>query len=85
MASRVQAETIRRQVRQIFQQNGAPSDAELCESLLIRDGYFCGRRFEMDGLCAIWFVEEDELKIYGRDGKVLVANDVETIRRRLAA
>lgn len=85
MPSRVKAETIRRQVRQIFQQNGAASDTDLCESLLIRDGYFCGRRFEMDGFCAVWFVEEDELKIYDRDGKVLVANDVETIRRKKAA
>ena len=85
MASRVKADTIRRQVRQIFQERGALEGAEMCESLLIRGGFFCGRRFEMDGFCAVWFVEEDELKIYDRDGKVLLSDDVEIIRRRAAA
>ena len=85
MASRVLAETIRHQIRDHFQQHGVAENAELCESLLIRDGFFCGRRFEMDGLSAIWFVEEDELKVYDRDGTVIVADGIEQIQRRAAA
>lgn len=85
MASRTHAETIRTRVRSIFETCGAAGDDEMCESLLIRDGFFCGRRFEMDGLCAVWFVEEDELKVYDRDGALLAANKPETIERQIAA
>ena len=41
------------------------------ESLLLRDGLYCGRRFEAEGGHALWFVEEDQLKIFGPDGRVL--------------
>ena len=85
MASLTHAEAIRNRVRSIFKTCGAASDEEMSESLLIRDGYFCGRRFEMDGLCAVWFVEEDELKVYDRDGALLAANKPETIQRQIAA
>lgn len=85
MASRTHAETIRTRVRSIFETRGVATDAEMCESLLIRDGFFCGRRFEMDGLCAVWFVEEDELKIYDRDGALLAAKSLEAIQRQIAA
>lgn len=41
------------------------------ESILIRDGYYCGRRFDA-GLCeAVWFLEEDEVKISDPLGQVL--------------
>ena len=41
------------------------------ESMLIRDGYFCGRRFYQDGLQAVWFIEENQIKFYDRDGGIL--------------
>jgi len=85
MASRLHAETIRLQVRQILEQHGAAPGSEICESLLIRSGFFCGRRFEMDGLSAVWFVEEGELKIYDRDGKTLCAEDAAVLEPRKAA
>ncbi len=85
MASSVQADSIRRQVRRVFQQHGASSDCDMCESLLIRSGFFCGRRFEMDGLSAIWFVEENELKVYGRDGQLLQTDGYSDEQRRVAA
>ncbi|WP_197442414.1 hypothetical protein [Lignipirellula cremea] len=37
---------------------------------MIRDGYYCGRKMRCDGLQAIWFVEENEIKFYDRDGAV---------------
>jgi hypothetical protein len=33
------------------------------EAMLIRDGYFCGRRFRFQLYHAVWFIEEDEVKI----------------------
>ena len=38
------------------------------ESMLIRDEFFCGRRFHSDQYDAIWFIEEDVLKIFRTDG-----------------
>ncbi|TWT79173.1 hypothetical protein CA13_05710 [Planctomycetes bacterium CA13] len=46
------------------------SNEILSESMLIRDGFFCGRCFHMESHRAIWFIEEDEVKIYGIDGKL---------------
>jgi hypothetical protein len=47
------------------------------EAMLIRDGFFCGRRFRFQNYHAVWFLEEDELKIRDLDGNavVLLATD----------
>ena len=63
-------ETVRRRVAEAFAQIGAPDDGELRESILIRDGAYCGRRFDGPQGHAIWFVEEDQLKFYRLDGSV---------------
>ncbi|WP_040770071.1 hypothetical protein [Novipirellula maiorica] len=42
----------------------------LSESLLIRDGFFCGRCFRTEAYRAVWFIEEDELKIYSNSGSL---------------
>jgi hypothetical protein len=42
------------------------------EAMLIRDGFFCGRRFRFTNYHAVWFLEEDELKIRDAQGSVLV-------------
>lgn len=41
------------------------------ESILIRDGYYCGRRFDAGSLEAVWFLEEDQVKISDVLGTVL--------------
>jgi hypothetical protein len=42
---------------------------------------YCGRRFQADGLQAIWFIEEDQLKIYAKDGSVArVLSSAEVLR-----
>ena len=40
----------------------------LRESMLIRDEYFCGRKFIGEHYNAVWFIEEDVLKIYQAEG-----------------
>jgi hypothetical protein len=40
------------------------------ESILIRDEYYCGRRFHTAEHQAVWFIEEDELKIYRNTGEL---------------
>ncbi|MCA9268797.1 MAG: hypothetical protein KDA41_10020 [Planctomycetales bacterium] len=71
MAQITPTDSIRRRVRDRMRQFGAREDAEFSETLLVRNGCYCGRRFHMDGLSAVWFVEEDELKIYGPQGSLL--------------
>lgn len=41
------------------------------ESILMRNEFFCGRRFFTPEHYAIWFIEEDELKIYHQSGSLL--------------
>jgi len=38
------------------------------ESILIRDDFYVGRRFRTARYRAVWFMEEDQLKIYDADG-----------------
>lgn len=51
----------------------------LSEAMLIRDGYFCGRRFRFQLYHAVWFLEEDEVKILGSDGTVVGRLDADAI------
>jgi len=70
---------IRELVRKSFVELGAEHGLQLSEHILIRDGLYCGRRFRCDDLQAVWFIEEDQIKVYGRDGtvmRVLHASDV---------
>ncbi|MCE9527720.1 MAG: hypothetical protein K8R36_16890 [Planctomycetales bacterium] len=57
-------EEIRRQVIDTFSRMEVREPDQFQESILIRKGSYCGRRFEADGAYAIWFLEEDEVKFY---------------------
>ncbi len=61
-------DVVRHHLRQRFTSLGADPAAQLHESLLIRGGFYCGRRFQCDGMQAVWFVEEQQLKLFDRDG-----------------
>lgn len=50
---------------------GYDSSRNLQESLLIKDGFYCGRRFRILGFSAVWFAEEDELKVFDDHGTLL--------------
>jgi hypothetical protein len=63
-------EAVRRLVRRTFVELGVGTGCPMSEHILVRDDFYCGRQFHADGLQAIWFIEEDELKIHARDGSV---------------
>lgn len=69
--------TVRENVRQILLAHGVETES-LEESILIRDGYYCGRRFTAKGLQAVWFVEENELKVFNADGSLLLVTEAVT-------
>ncbi len=39
--------------------------------MLIRNEFYVGRRFYTDSHLAVWFIEEDELKIFNADHQLL--------------
>jgi hypothetical protein len=58
-------------VLQTFADLGIDASEDLRETVLIRGGMYCGRRFESEEGAALWFLEEDQLKFIGADGSVL--------------
>ncbi len=64
-------EQIRSLIRRTFVEFGGAVDQTPREAVLIRDGFYCGQRFEADGLHAIWFSEEHQVKFYDRAGAMV--------------
>jgi hypothetical protein len=58
-------------INDLLVQYGAPSQAETRESLLIREGTYCGHRIKKGDFHAVWFIEEDQVKVFGPDGALL--------------
>ena len=73
-----QLEAIRTVVTQTFAKYTS-DEVEFCESVLIRDGFYCGRRFISDAVRAVWFAEDNVIKFYGQDGQFLVSQVVDVI------
>ena len=65
------AEQVRLAVENEFRQLGAKLNQPMREKILIRDGTYCGHRFACDEFQAVWFIEENEIKIYGNQGRVV--------------
>jgi hypothetical protein len=71
-----------------FSQLGLAEGEEPRQVLVIRGGAYCGRRFEIAGGHAVWFIDEDQLKFFTDDGGIVrVVEDVSQARlaARLAA
>lgn len=77
-------EQVRTRVRQILAGMGADEDAPLEETVLIRDGHYCGRRFESDGMSAVWFIEENQIKSFSQDGALHSVVDALDCQRHVA-
>ena len=78
-------EAVRHAVRVTFVQLGAASGVRLDEHILLRHDVYCGRRFFAEGLQAIWFVEEDQVKIHAQDGTVARVMSVQEAAGLIAA
>jgi hypothetical protein len=78
---------VRKLIADHFAALGRDLSDGLHETILIRQGYYCGRRFSLNGCQAIWFIEEKEIKFYDQQGGVVktVAIDLEQAQSHLAA
>lgn len=50
---------------------GAQDSTNTREAILIRNGLFCGRKFQCEGYEVVWFIEEDEIKYFSPCGNLL--------------
>jgi hypothetical protein len=58
------------------------------ESILIRNEYYCGRRFRTTTHRAVWFIDEDQVKIYSADNLlccVLSAEEIDAVAESYSA
>ena len=60
-------ERVREIVKTAFTERGVSSFEDLCETILVRDGFYCGRCFTLGDLRAVWFLEENVIKFFCRD------------------
>jgi hypothetical protein len=63
--------SVRALVLQTFAQFDLPAGDDLQDTILIRDGVYCGRRFDVEQGHAIWFLEEGQLKFFDANGSVI--------------
>lgn len=75
---------IRKLVQQQFAEIPGGSDRIEHETLLIREGHYCGHRYRNNRLTAVWFLEENQLKVYDEAGhvvRVVCPGDISAERR----
>lgn len=65
-----QIESIRQAIREHLAAQGCDV-SDIHEAILIRQGVYCGRRFECDAGSAVWFIEENQIKYFGGDGALV--------------
>lgn len=76
MSNAIDAENVRSYVANTLGGYGAKNIEELHESILIRGGLFCGRKYECDGYQGIWFIEEDQIKFFAPCGDILMSDSL---------
>jgi hypothetical protein len=70
--SATQAESVRKSFRDfVIRNGGAESSSLMLETTLIRDGSYCGRKFSWSGYSIIWFIDEQQIKLFGQNGSLL--------------
>lgn len=70
--SATQAELVRKSFRDFVLRNGGVELSSLMlETTLIRDGAYCGRKFTLSGYSIIWFIDEQQIKLFGQNGSLL--------------
>jgi hypothetical protein len=68
MTNSQRIEKVRHTLQRWYEAEHEPTELQFEESILIRDGFYCGRRFRFGPYSAIWFIEENQLKIFDERG-----------------
>ena len=71
MDNGVRLEQIQHALQVGLSELGMPDLRGHSTTLLIRDGYYVGRRLTFDGVQAVWLTAENLLRFYDEDGRLL--------------
>ncbi len=72
-----QSTTIQTKFRQLLSFWGASSDEPIRETIVLRNGYYCGRKFVFAGHTLIWFLEEDQIKLFDSRGDLVMSTSTQ--------
>jgi hypothetical protein len=72
---------VRRCLDRWFETQHHDEDIDIRDAVLIRNGFYAGRRFELGQYRAVWFMEEDELKIQDASGTIVAKFNAAEINR----
>lgn len=70
-------ERIRTAIRAELTALGVNDLSDFSETILIRHGLYCGRKYRCQGHNVVWFVEENQIKFFGPGGDLLRASSAE--------
>jgi len=70
---------VRRCLDRWLEQQHCDADIDIRDAVLIRGGFYVGRRFELGQFHAVWFMEEDQVKVHDAAGNVLARFDTQAI------
>jgi hypothetical protein len=80
------AERVRQLVLESLVDFGVMRAVPCGETLLLRDGFYCGRSFNFEGVRAVWMTEAHQVKFFSDGGRWLGTIDLEeNAPRRKAA
>ncbi len=68
---------IRQLICNKFSSHGAIQTEDIQETILIKDGFYFGRRYVCNDLQATWFIEENQVKLRGNSGEMLEVFELE--------
>jgi hypothetical protein len=66
---------VRRCLDRWLEKQQSDGDIEISDAVLIRGGFYVGRKFQLGPYRAVWFMEEDEVKIHDAGGSVVASLD----------
>ena len=82
--SQPNAQRVRELVLRTVPDFGVCDTTPSAETLLLRDGYYCGRCFKFEGVRAIWLSEANQVKFYTDGGRWLATIELEEASPRRA-
>jgi len=66
---------VRRCLDRWLENQQSDGDIEISDAVLIRGGFYVGRTFQLGTYRAVWFMEDDEVKIHDAAGSVVAKLD----------
>jgi hypothetical protein len=65
----------------MFSELGMPAPTDVCETLVVKDGFFIGHKFHCDGGYAMWGAGWNTVELYDEGGKLLKVVNAQSVLR----